>query len=423
MPKSDRSKNSKYDLVIVGAGAAGLAAAMEAERENLSYVLLEAKSRIGGRAYTESGSLGVPFDHGAYWMHSASLNPYAKIADSLGFTYRKEARQRRVFMGDRWADDEAHREREAFFERGLAAVMAAGRSGRDVPYARVVEKNSRWRPLFDQWIAAVNGVDPDEASTLDHANYRDTGENWPVRDGFGALVARHASGVPAERETPVGQIHWGGPGVRIDTPRGTLSARAVIITVSTGVLASEAIRFNPPLPEWKRTAIHSIPMGKANKVAFAFSRNVFDIPDDSSAAVFAETSDTLGFQIRHFGRNVASGYLGGRFCSEMEAAGSKAMADFALEKLKAMFGSGLTKYLTGTVTTAWESDPCIRGGYSAARPGEAHRRAELAAPVDDCLFFAGEATSREFNSTVHGAHFSGIEAAKAAARMLKDKNP
>ena len=98
MPKSDRSKNSNPDLVIVGAGVAGLAAALEAERKNLSYVLLVANSRIGGRAYTESGSLSVPFDHGAYWMHSASRNPYVKIADSLGFPYRKEARQRRVFM-------------------------------------------------------------------------------------------------------------------------------------------------------------------------------------------------------------------------------------------------------------------------------------------------------------------------------------
>ncbi len=267
----------------------------------------------------------------------------------------------------------------------------------------------------------MNGVDPDEASTLDHANYRDTGENWPVRDGYGALVARHAAEVPVETGTPAERIRWGGPAVRVETPKGTLIARAVILTVSTGVLASDLIRFDPPLPEWKRSAIRAVPMGMANKAAFAFSRNVFDIPDDSSATVYADSSRTLGFQIRHFGRNAASGYLGGRLSSELEAAGPGAMAEFALEKLKAMFGSGIAKYLTGTVTTAWESDPCIRGGYSAARPGKAHCRTDLAAPIDDRLFFAGEATSREFFTTVHGAHFSGVEAVESAVRAIREE--
>ncbi len=419
MPIPDGAKNTELDLVIIGAGASGLAAAHEVERKKLSYVLLEAKPRAGGRTFTEAASLGVPFDHGAYWMHSASLNPYAKIADSLGFTYRKEAHQRRVFMGDRWATDREIQEREAFFERSLAAVMDAGRAGKDVPYSHVVEEGGPWRPLFDQWTAAVNGVDPDEASTLDHANYRDTGENWPVREGFGELVVRHASGIRVETDTPALRVRWGGPALRVETPKGTLSAKGVILTVSTGVLASGVIRFDPPLPEWKQSAIQAIPMGKANKVAFRFSRDVFDVPDDSSATLFAESSSTLGFQLRHFGQNLAIGYLGGRFCSEMEAAGPKAMEDFGLERLKSLFGSGIVKHLLGSISTAWESDPFIRGAYSAARPGSAHRRADLAVPVEDRLFFAGEAASREFFSTVHGAYFSGVEAAEAAARAIR----
>lgn len=418
MPKIGRVKNSKYDLVIIGAGAAGLRAAMEAERKCLSYVLLEAKSRIGGRAFTENGRLGVPFDCGAYWMHSASMNPFPAIADELGFVYRKGGRQRQVFIDDRWATDEEMREREAYFERNVAAVIQAGRMGKDVPFTDILEKNERWRPLLDQWIAAVNGVDPDRASTLDHSNYRDTGENWPVRDGYGALLARHAANVPVETNTPAERIHWSGSEVRVETPKGTLSAQAAILTVSTGVLASEVIRFEPTLPEWKLSAVYAVPMGMANKVAFAFDRNVFDIPDDMSATVYANSSRTLGFQIRHFGRNVVSGYLGGRLSSEMERAGPRAMTEFALEKLKKIFGSGIVKHLTGTITTAWESDPFIRGAYSAARPGEAHRRAELALPLNGRLFFAGEATSPDFFTTVHGAYFSGSRVVNSVERII-----
>jgi monoamine oxidase len=287
-----------------------------------------------------------------------------------------------------------------------------------VSYVEVLEKKGRWRPLLDQWIGAVNGVDPEEASTLDHANYRDTGENWPVRDGYGALVARHGAGVPVELETAADRIDWGGKDVRVETRKGVIVGKGAILTVSTGVLASGLICFDPILPEWKASAIDAVPMGKANKVAFSFSRDVFDLPEDSSATMFAESSKTLGFQIKHFGRNIAIGYLGGRFSSELESAGKEAMRDFAMEQLKGMFGSDIDRNRSKWIATSWEGDPFIRGGYSAARPGEGHRRADLATPVGDRLFFAGEATSKEFFSTVHGAYYSGIAAARQAASTL-----
>ncbi len=153
-------KIPEFDLVIIGAGAAGLSAARIAKEEGLSFALLEAKPRIGGRAFTDTARFGFPLDLGAYWMHSCNLNPYVQIADSLGFTYRREASVRQVYMGDRWASESELEERAAFFDRNLGAVAAAGRAGEDVPYSRVIESGGRWRPLLDQWIAAVNGVDP-----------------------------------------------------------------------------------------------------------------------------------------------------------------------------------------------------------------------------------------------------------------------
>ena len=124
------------------------------------------------------------------------------------------------------------------------------------------------------------------------------------------------------------------------------------------------------------------------------------------------------FQIRPFGWNLAIGYVGGSFCSELERAGEAAMTDLALAQLKAIFGSGISRRLVRSACTGWEGDRFIRGGYSAALPGHAHRRADLAGPVADRLFFAGEAASTEFFSTVHGGYLAGIEAARAAAKRL-----
>ena len=241
-----------------------------------------------------------------------------------------------------------------------------------------------------------------------------------MREGFGALVARWGEGLPVAMGTPVQSIRWDGPGVRLDTPRGTLAARAAIVTVSTGVLSAGDIRFDPPLPDWKRSAIDGLPLGAANKVALRFARDVFgDIESDSFAAFSTATASAMSVQVRPFGLPMTVGYVGGRFADALEPQGPAAAIALAVEQHKAMFGSDIVREIVASSSTAWRGDPFIRGAYSAARPGMAHLRVDLARPVANRLFFAGEATSTEFYSTVHGACFSGrravAEAASAAA--------
>ena len=409
--------DADVDIVVVGAGAAGLAAARTAMELGLRVTLLEAKDRIGGRAYTDTENFGVPFDHGCNWLHSADVNPLATLARALGFSYLRRRRMQRIWLDGRWATAAERQDRLAYFERNEAAILAAAEKG-DGAMSEVIERDERWTPLFDRWIAVTCGVDPEEASTLDTARYRDTGENWPVREGFGALIARYGAGVPVALETPVRRIDWGANPIRIESQGGTVSAESVIVTVSTGVLRDESIRFTPGLPEWKRAAIEAVPMGMANKIALGFDRDPFGVPDNASVSSMATSREVFGFQLRPFGREIAIASVGGRFCSELEREGPRAMADFALAALKDMFGSGIARLVRAQVTTAWESDPTIRGGYSAARPGHAHRRSDLALPLEDRVFFAGEATSPDFFTTAHGAYSSGIAAARDAARIL-----
>jgi len=410
------------DVAIIGAGAAGLAAARALSGTGLRTVVLEAKGRIGGRAHTEMLRPGVPFDHGCYWLHSGGLNPFAAIADRYGFAIRRGHGRRRppqVFQGGSWASAAEAVAWHRFETRTSHAIDAVGERGLDVPVSGLVDPASRWVPLYAAWTTATSGVSPEEASTLDFARYRDTGENWPVRDGFGALVARLGHGPPIRLETPVERIDWSGATPRLETPRGTITARAVIVTVSTAVLASGRIRFSPELPPSKRDAISGLPLGMANKVALALRPNAPGVPQDASAHVLACPTEPIHFQLRPFGRDLVVGHIGGAFATALERAGEAATIDFAIERLCAMFGARFSRHVIAARATAWQSDEWVGGGYSAARPGEADRRGDLAAPLGRRVLFAGEATSREFYSTAHGAYLSGVAAARRAVEILE----
>ncbi len=409
---------SDYDIAIVGAGAAGLAAARTACGLGLRTVVLEAKDRVGGRAYTESASLGVPFDHGCRWLHSASRNPFVGIARSLGYAPFVEQRVRQVFLGDRRTNDAETAEWADFAQRNFKAIEKAGNAGFDVPASEVIERGGRWSALFDAWCAMMTAFNTDAVSTLDYARYVDTKENWVVPQGFGALIAEYGAGLPVTLRAPVSRVAWGGPRVTLETPHGTVEARAAILTVSTAVLAGGAIRFDPALPDWKQSAIEAVPMGAANKIAFAVRRDVFGDPAGRFSIFSSDKADAMHFHVRPCGDPVVGAYVGGRVCDALEKDGPEAMKALALERLKAIFGADIEKEITGSVATGWRGDPAIGGGYSLARPGQAHRRADLATPLADRLFFAGEATHIDFYSTAHGAYFSGVAAAETAAAVL-----
>ena len=410
--------SSTVDVVVVGAGAAGLAATREARDLGLTVLALEASDRIGGRAFTDPRPFGLPWDRGCHWLHSADVNPFTPLADGYGFRYRREPPARRVHLGPRWATPEEAQAQEAFVDRGFEAALAAGRAGRDVAVASVVERDHPWIGVFEAVVHAEWGVGLEEASTGDAAAYRDTRRNWPVEDGYGALVARHAAGVEVTRSTGVERIEWGGRGVRVATPKGTLEAGATIVTVSTGVLAAGAIRFEPALPDWKLEAVAALPLGAANKVAFKIDGRRLGVEEHTSLLAPLADGTLVGFQLRPFGWDLVNGYLAGPPCRELEREGEAGMTAAMLEALTGVFGGEIASHVEATACTTWGRDPLVRGAYAAARPGLSRCRADLARPLGERLFFAGEATSPEWFSTCHGAHLSGIATARAVAAAL-----
>lgn len=406
------------DLVVIGAGAAGLAAGRAAQEAGLAFAVIEATSRAGGRAYTEWDSFAAPFDHGCHWLHSASINPFTALADRYGFRYRAGRGSRRLHDGSGWLTGERFALASAFIDQAYAAVDAAGAAGRDIPALEAIDRSSPHAGLFHRSYTAYMAAEPDLVSTLDTARYRDTGENWPVLDGFGALVVRHGADVPVAFECPATVIDWSGRTLRIATARGTLTARAVILTPSTGVLAAGGIRFTPDLPAWKQDAIAALPMGAANKIAFAFAGNPFDGEAVHFAMVDGEVGQGAAVYIDPAQEPMATLFLGGAEAMALERAGAAAMLAYGRDRLAALFGGDILQKIAAGRATAWQSDPFVAGAYAVTRPGHGEARAALMRPIADRLFFAGEAASLDSFATAHGAHLSGIAAVEAVRAVL-----
>jgi monoamine oxidase len=403
------------DLVIVGAGAAGLAAAKAAQARGLTFQLLEASHRIGGRAYTEALAPGIPLDLGCHWMHSASLNPFVAIADRFGFQYRRDGQwPMNVMLGTRSLTAAELAEVLATMGTNYRAVAEAALQGRDVAVSEVVDLESRWAALHAYWFSLGTSNDIDQVSTVDSAAYNDTEENWPLRDGYGALVARWAADVPVTLNAAVERVRWNSKGVMVESAKGTVSGRRLLLTVSSNVLASGRIRFDPPLPEWKLAAAHDLPLGVHNRIAIKLTHDPFG-PDAPTSATIVVGQDTpMSVQLRPFGFDCVVGVTGGRFGAWLERAGQAASVDYLSERLVAAFGSDIRKALSPrTIVTAWAGDSWTLGSYSAALPGAGHQRRELARPIGDVLFFAGEACSQEFAGTCHGAYLAGVAAVEA----------
>lgn len=417
------SESNGVDVVIVGAGAAGLAATRTARDLGLRSITVEASARIGGRAWTDPKPFGVPWDRGCHWLHSADINPFTALANRYGYRYRSEPPPRQLYHQEGRLNAEGEAAAEAFLDQAGDRIRAASQAGRDVPVATIVDQASPWSLPFRAMIAAEWGVSPEETSTLDYGRYRDTDRNWPVEDGYGALVARHAEGLPVTRSTPVERIDWGNHRVRVTTSSGAVEARAVIVTVSTAVLADGLIAFDPPLPVWKQEALAAVPLGRANKVALQIDGRRLGVDGHTNILVPVGSDAMMSFQLRPFGWDMANGYLAGSLCAELEDQGEAAMVDIASEALRSSLGSDAVRQIGATACSRWGDEPYVRGAYAAARPGQADRRQDLATPLADRLFFAGEATSPDFFSTCHGAHQSGIAAARAVAAAIVVASP
>jgi len=407
---------SEVDVAIIGAGAAGLGAARALQNSGLSAIVLEARDRVGGRGYTIMATPDIIFDAGCGWLHSADENSFVKIAGQLNFEIDKTRPPWREQSLDAGFPP---KERADFIEAIDDFYDRAGeaaKTGRDSAASAYLEPGNRWNPMIDAISTYVNGCELDSVSILDMDAYEDTGINWRVRRGYGALMTAYGALCPLALNTQVTLIDHSGKRVRIETSRGALSAAKVIVTVPTNLIADETIRFYPALPA-KVDAARGLPLGLADKVTLALDQPDA-LPKDGNLRGATMRTAMGSFHLRPFGQACIEGFFGGRFARQLEDAGDGALAAQAIDEIVALLGADFRRRLKPLAESRWALDPFARGSYSHALPGHAGARAVLAAPVDGRLFFAGEATSPNFFSTAHGARDSGE---RAAGEVIEDK--
>jgi monoamine oxidase len=411
---------SEINVAIIGAGAAGLGAAHALRRSGLSVIVLEARDRVGGRGHTVMASPEITFDLGCGWLHSADQNSFVKTAEALDFEidqklppWRERAWGKAFPPEDR---GDFMRSLDEFFERLEEAAKEAAKGGVDHPANLYLEKGNRWNPMIDAISSYINGCETDRLSILDFDAYEDTNLNWRVRRGYGALMAAYGAPLPLALNCAVTLIDHSAKRLRIETSQGTLAADKVIITVPTNLIADEAVRFFPALPE-KVDAARGLPLGLADKVMLALDEPEL-LPVDGNLRGATMRTEMGTYHLRPFGQPCIEGFFGGRFAQALEDAGDGAIAAHSIDEIVSFLGSDFRRKLKPLKESRWAHDPFARGSYSHALPGHAGKRAVLAAPVDGRLFFAGEATSPNFFSTAHGAHDSGERAAREVMRLL-----
>jgi monoamine oxidase len=405
------------EIAIIGGGAAGIAAGRRLREAGHDCLIVEARSRLGGRAFTVEGPSGAALDLGCGWLHSADRNPWVAIVEAEGFTIDRTAppwsRPSLPGVFKPGEQDEFNKAMGEFFERLSAAVA----KGKDMPASELLESGNRWNNLITAVGTYISGTELQNMSALDFEHYEDTEVNWRVKEGYGTAIAAHGKNVPVVFDSPVTRIDHSGKRVKIVTAKGDIMADQVIITLPTNVLAERADFFAPTLPE-KTRAASRLPLGLADKLFLLLDR-AEEFEPGGRLFGSTERSGTGTYHMRPFARPLIECFYAGQCARDLEAGGERAFFNFAVKELTSHLGSDFAKRVKPSLVHPWGRDPYAQGSYSYAVPGAAYERAMLARPVDDRLFFAGEACSAHDFSTAHGAYLTGVAAAGQAIAARK----
>jgi monoamine oxidase len=410
----------KFDVAIIGAGAAGLAAARVLSGAGKRVVILEARPRTGGRIHTlHPGDLPLPIELGAEFIHGESETTFS-IVDAASLIACE-------LPDDHWWSSNGKREKIADFWGGIDRIRARiGSLRRDVSFAEFLRTQKlppRMRAL------ACNFVEGYHASHADRISARvlrtadqeqddpDGNKQYRIAAGQDALIEWLRAGLDPNRvdlrlSSPVATVAWSKGSVVIDD---RVRAQAAVITIPIGVWKAGVIRFDPALTD-KERALEHLEAGHVVKIAFRFRERWWDEIN------FLHTTDRFmptWWTSAPVRSAILTGWAGGHAADALLAESEEARVDRALDSMSAAFGVSRKRIddsLVSTFSYDWQQDPFSRGAYAYAAVGGEDAHDALAKPVRQTLFFAGEATSSDQTGTVAGAIESGYRAARQALR-------
>lgn len=407
------------DIVVIGAGAAGIAAARRIMATGRRVVVVEAASQVGGRCITDATTFDTPFDRGARWMHNPETNPMIRLARGAGLDVVQAPVGQKMRIGRRNARAGETEEFLAALVRANRAIDEAGRGKLDTACATVLPKDlGDWAGAAEFMLgASFAGKDLKELSAIDKSRAQDRNAAIACRQGLGTLIARLGEQAPVALSTRASRILWSNRDVSVETPSGKIAARAAIITVSTNVLTSGAIKFGPDLPKRTLDAASKLSLGSYDHIVLQLPGNPLGLSRDDILIEQSNSTRTALLYANIGGSSLCSIDVGGSFGRDLSEQGEKAMAAFAKEWITKLLGSEAASAVQKTSATRWNASPHVMGAMSAASPGGQLSRKVLAEPIG-CMFLAGEATHETLWGTVDGAWESGERAADAALRKI-----
>jgi monoamine oxidase len=408
------------DIAIIGAGAAGIAAARRVAATNRRYALLEANDVVGGRCVTNNGIFGVPYDLGAHWIHMPDINPVAKLAKQNGLPIYPAPRGQRIRIGRRYAREGELEEYLALSVRCERAIADAARKA-DISCAQALPKDlGDWRSTIDFVLGPYScGKDLSEVSAVDFTKSDERDIDAFSKIGYGGLLSKFAGGLQIQLATPARRVEWTGRlGVEIDTPKGVIRARAAIVTASTGVLSAGKIKFIPDLPKRQQDAISKLPLGSYEHIALDLPDNPLGLQADDLMFERSNNTRTAGLLANVSGTSLCMVDVGGKFGRDLALRGEEEMVDFATKWLGDLYGSNFNKLVKRASATRWYNEPWVLGSFSCAAVGGQPSRRVLMEPLNNRLWFAGEAVHETLWGTVGGAWESGDRAAVEALRRI-----
>ncbi|MEA2831293.1 MAG: hypothetical protein QOF22_2041 [Bradyrhizobium sp.] len=415
------------DIVVIGAGAAGIAAARRIQAANRKVIVVEAAGQIGGRCLTDAATFDVPFDRGARWMHNPESNPMIRLARNAGLDIYPAPLGQKIRIGRRNARAGETEEFLAALVRANRAIDDASRGKADVACASVLPKDlGDWAGAAEFVLGAnATGKDLKEISVIDKAHAQDRNAAIGCRQGLGTLIAKLGEQVPLALSTPASRVNWSGRDVTVETPAGKITARAAIVTVSTNVLTAGNIKFTPDIPKRQLDAAAKLSLGSYDHIVLQLPGNPLGLARDDIIIEQSGSTRTALLVANIGSSSLCSIDVAGSFGRDLSSQGEPAMVAFAVEWLAKLFGSDAASAVKKSSATRWNATPFALGAMSSAVPGGQPSRKILTEPIGS-MFLAGEATHDTLWGTVEGAWESGERAAEAALRKigaLKDSEP
>lgn len=407
-----------HDVIVVGAGLAGLSAARKLADEGYDVVVLEAANAIGGRTKTDR-SLGVPFDLGASWIHGTANNPITELATKAGATYRE------LDFGDMTAFDAAGRRlsddavwlAEQRFSDLVAAVGSEGQPDRSFESV-LSDIDPEWMsdPLLRFFLSSYLEFDTGDldslSSTLHSEGEEFGGPEVVMDDGYDRLAHYLASGLDIRLSSPVDRVDSTGESPTVTSNQVVYSADHVIVAVPLGVLKAEAIAFEPPLPPPKRSAIDAVGFNAVEKFLFQWEEVFWD---DTDFLAFASDRPHIFAFFVNIDRLVAGAsalmtFAYGQGARAGSSIGDSQLVELVTANLRSMYGDDVPPP-NAMLRSNWTVDPYTLGGYSFTAVGTQMSHFDDLAAAVGAVHFAGEHTHRDYFSTAHGAQLSGLRAA------------